>query len=187
MPNPTTAYDPDAAPWAQVLTADQTTAALQDGWDVLEGRVLATAGILGLKPDEIRDKVGAPQRERPFVDLVTVVPHRWMTIEDQHVARTRFPTGSCLVRVDPDGSRRLLTYFDGPAYGWRNGRGFADPAATRPRATYRGMDCAAAPVPGDDDAIELVVSADEPPPGFDWSRPGVCRAIVPIADVDDLR
>lgn len=165
MPNPTTAYDPESAPWAKLLSPVELTAALQDGWDVLDGELLPLAEAQAL-------------RAQPFLDYVTVAAAPDTT-------PTRFPTGSCLVRIDPDGSRRLLTFYDGPAYGWRNGRGFADPLADHaPTATYRGLRCAAALVPGDDESIELVVNADEPPEGFNWSRPGVCRAVVPISEVE---
>lgn len=185
MPNPTGAYDPGLAPWIAVLPCATTTAILQDGFDTVEGLLLDARGWEAAKPADLRAAAGlADDTGRAFVDIATVVPHELMTIAAGRVSATRYPTGTCLIRVDPDGSRRLLTYFDGPAYGWRNGRGFADPATTPgPRATWQGARYAAAFVPGEDELIELVAAGDSPPEGFDWSRPGISRAIVPRAEV----
>lgn len=189
MPNPTGAYDPALAPWITVLASETTTAILQDGHDVLEGPLLDAHDWSDAFPDDLRRATDVQlDPARGFVDIVTVVPHPLMRIEGDQVSRTRFPTGSCLVRIDPDGSRRLLTYYDGPAYGWRNGRGFIDPVEPLgPWATWRGLSLAGAYVPGSDDEVELVAVGDTPPEGFAWARPGISRLVTPLSDVDDWR
>ena len=192
MPNPTEVHDPRTGGWVAVLPAAATTAILQDGHDVLEGTLLDAGAVEGLRPDELRALAGVDDpTPRGFVDLVTVAPHPLMTLRVDGdvtvVERTRVPNGSCLWRVDPDGSRRVLTYFDGPAYGWRNGRGYRAPVEPLgPWATLGGREYAAAFPAGGTERVGLVAVGDEPPPRFTWTRPGISQRYVDITDLDAL-
>ena len=192
MPNPTEVHDPRSGGWVAVLTAATTTAILQDGFDTLEGTLLAASSAEGLRPDELRAMADLDDpTPRSFVDLVTVAPHPLMALQvDGGVAdveRTRVPNGSCLWRVDADGSRRVLTYFDGPAYGWRNGRGYLAPVEPLgPWATFRGSEYAAAFPAGETERVGLVAVGDEPPEGFTWTRPGISQRHVDVTDLEAL-
>lgn len=192
MPNPTEVHDPRSGGWVAVLTAATTTAILQDGLDTLEGTLLAAEVADGLHPDALRTLAGLHDpTPRAFVDLVTVAPHPLMKLRSDDgvtsVERTRVPNGSCLWRVDPDGSRRVLTYFDGPAYGWRNGRGYLAPAEPLgPWATFEGCDYAAAFPAGETDRVGLVAVGKEPPEGFAWTRPGISQRYVAVTDLEAL-
>ncbi len=192
MPNPTEVHDPRSGGWVAVLPAATTTAILQDGFDTLEGTLLAAWRVEGLRPDELRAMADLDDpTPRSFVDLVTVAPHPLMALRvDGGVAdveRTRVPNGSCLWRVDADGSRRVLTYFDGPAYGWRNGRGYLAPAEPLgPWATYAGHEYAAAFPAGETERVGLVAVGDEPPEGFTWTRPGISQRHVDVTDLEAL-
>ncbi|MEG9227235.1 hypothetical protein [Aeromicrobium sp. Sec7.5] len=192
MPNPTEVHDPRSGGWVAVLTAATTTAILQDGFDTLEGVLLDAARIGGLRPDDLRALAGVDDpTPRAFVDLVTVAPHPLMTLQVEgdvaSVERTRVPNGSCLWRVDADGSRRVLTYFDGPAYGWRNGRGYLAPVEPLgPWATFEGHEYAAAFPAGETERVGLVAVGDEPPEGFAWTRPGISQRYVPVTELESL-
>lgn len=192
MPNPTEVHDPRSGAWVAVLPAAETTAILQDGFDTLEGVLLDADTVEGLRPTELRALAGLDDpTARSFVDLVTVAPHPLMTIRGDagvaRVARTRVPNGSCLWRVDADGSRRVLTYFDGPAYGWRNGRGYLAPVEPLgPWARFEGHEYAAAFPAGQTERVGLVAVGDEPPEGFAWTRPGISQRYVEVAELDDL-
>lgn len=191
MPNPTEVHDPRSGAWVAVLTSATTTAILQDGYDTLAGTLLAASSVEGLRPDELREVAGLDDPEpRAFVDLVTVAPHPLMTIRDEgrlRLERTRVPNGSCLWRVDPEGERRVLTYYDGPAYGWRNGRGYAAPTEPLgPWATFGGVEYAAAFPAGETERVGLVAVGDEPPEGFAWTRPGISQRYVDVTDLDAL-
>ncbi len=192
MPNPTEVHDPRSGGWVAVLTAATTTAILQDGFDTLEGTLLDASSTVGLRPDELRELAGLDDpTPRSFVDLVTVAPHPLMALQVEggvaRVDRTRVPNGSCLWRVDPDGSRRVLTYFDGPAYGWRNGRGYLAPTEPLgPWATFEGREFAAAFPAGETDRVGLVAVGDEPPGGFAWTRPGISQRYVGVAELEAL-
>ncbi|WP_229052290.1 hypothetical protein [Aeromicrobium sp. Leaf350] len=191
MPNPTEVHDPRSGAWVAVLPSATTTAVLQEGFDTLEGTLLAASSTLGLRPDELRELAGLDDPSpRSFVDLVTVAPHPLMTILDAgrfRVERTRVPNGSCLWRVDADGERRVLTYYDGPAYGWRNGRGYLAPTeALGPWGTLGGREYAAAFPAGETERVGLVAVGDEPPDGFTWTRPGVSQRYVAVSDLESL-
>lgn len=192
MPNPTEVHDPRSGGWVAVMTAATTTAILQDGFDTLEGTLLAAPSVEGLRPDELRTLAGLHEpTPRSFVDLVTVAPHPLMTLRVDggvaEVERTRVPNGSCLWRVDADGSRRVLTYFDGPAYGWRNGRGYLAPVEPLgPWATLGGREYAAAFPAGETERVGLVAVGDEPPEGFAWTRPGISQRYVDVAELESL-
>ncbi|EFQ82133.1 hypothetical protein HMPREF0063_12657 [Aeromicrobium marinum DSM 15272] len=188
MPNPKDVHDPDLAPWVAVLTTAQTSGILGDGDDAIEGRLLAAADTVGRTPAQLRAAAGVHDPEpRSFVDLVTVRPHPLTSIDDGVLARTRVPNGSCLVRVDADGSRRVLTYYDGPAYGWRNGRGYRDPVEPLgPWARFAGGRYAAAFPAGETDRVGLVAVGDDPPEGFAWTRPGISQRYVDVAELDEL-
>jgi hypothetical protein len=192
VPNPTDVHDPRSASWVAVLTSAETTAILQDGDDALEGVLLDAATVEGLRPDELRALAGVDDpAPRSFVDLVTVAPHPLMTIrvdgDAATLTRTRVPNGSCLWRVDASGERRVLTYFDGPAYGWRNGRGYAEPTEPLgPWGVLGGTGYAAAFPAGETDRVGLVAVGDEPPEGFTWTRPGVSLRYVAVTELDSL-
>lgn len=198
MPNPKDVHDPDLAPWVAVISSATTSAILGEGFDALDGLLLAADTARGLTPEQLRAAVGLDDPEpRRFVDLITVRPHPLMHVEvlgegtTAQVARTRVPNGSCLVRVDPDGSRRVLTYYDGPAYGWRNGRGYAPPIEPLgPWARFAGAEYAAAFPAGETERVGLVaVSAGadgEPPEGFTWTKPGISQRYVALTDLDSL-
>lgn len=188
MPNPQDVHDPLAAPWVAVLTSAATTAILQDGEDAIAGRLLERESVDGWTPDRLREATGLDDpAPRSFVDLVTIRPHPLVTITDGVLARTRVPNGSCLWRVDADGSRRVLTYYDGPAYGWRNGRGYREPIEPLgPWARFGGGEYAAAFPAGETDRVGLVAVGDTPPEGFAWTRPGISQRYVAVAEVDDL-
>jgi len=192
VPNPTDVHDPRSASWVAVLTSAETTAILQDGDDALEGVLLDAATVEGLRPDELRALAGVDDpMPRSFVDLVTVAPHPLMTLRADgalaRVARTRVPNGSCLWRVDASGERRVLTYYDGPAYGWRNGRGYAAPTEPLgPWATFGGREYAAAFPAGETERVGLVAVGDEPPEGFAWTRPGISQRLVDVAELEAL-
>ena len=192
MPNPTEVHDPRSGGWVAVLSAATTTAILQDGFDTLEGTLLDASSTVGLRPDELRELAGLDDpTPRSFVDLVTVAPHPLMTLQVEggvaRIDRTRVPNGSCLWRVDPEGSRRVLTYFDGPAYGWRNGRGYLAPVQPLgPWATFGGREYAAAFPAGEAERVGLVAVGDEPPEGFTWTRPGISQRYVAVADLEAL-
>lgn len=192
MPNPTEVHDPRSGGWVAVLTAATTTAILQEGFDTLEGTLLDAGTVEGLRPEELRVLAGLDDpTPRDFVDLVTVSPHPLMLIRADGSAatvhRTRVPNGSCLWRVDPDGSRRVLTYFDGPAYGWRNGRGYLPPVEPLgPWATFAGREYAAAFPAGETERVGLVAVGDEPPEGFAWTRPGISQRYVAVTELEAL-
>ncbi len=192
MPNPTEVHDPRSGGWVAVLTAATTTAILQDGFDTLEGTLLDAGTVEGLRPEELRALAGLDDpTPRAFVDLVTVAPHPLLKLQADGgvatVARTRVPNGSCLWRVDPDESRRVLTYYDGPAYGWRNGRGYLAPEEPLgPWATFDGRDYAAAFPAGETERIGLVAVGDEPPEGFTWTRPGISQRYVAVTELEAL-
>ena len=81
----------------------------------------------------------------------------------------------------------MLTYFDGPAYGWRNGRGYRAPVEPLgPWATLGGREYAAAFPAGGTERVGLVAVGDEPPPRFTWTRPGISQRYVDITDLDAL-
>ena len=198
MPNPTEVHDPRSGGWVAVLPAATTTAILQDGYDTLACVLLDASTVDGVHPDELRVLAGVDDpTPRSFVDLVTVAPHPLMTLRADRdlgsvgsaavVARTRVPNGSCLWRVDADGSRRVLTYFDGPAYGWRNGRGYVAPVEPLgPWATFEGREYAAAFPAGETDRVGLVAVGDEPPEGFAWTRPGISQRYVDVTELESL-
>ena len=192
MPNPTEVHDPRSGGWVAVLPAATTTAILQQGFDTLEGTLLAASSAEGLRPDELRSMADLDDpTPRSFVDLVTVAPHPLMTIhvdgDAAAVERTRVPNGSCLWRVDANGERRVLTYFDGPAYGWRNGRGYLAPVEPLgPWATFQGHEYAAAFPAGETELVGLVAVGDAPPEGFAWTRPGVSQRHVDVTDLGEL-
>ncbi|MFT4187728.1 MAG: hypothetical protein QM621_04025 [Aeromicrobium sp.] len=193
MPNPTDVHDPSDGAWLAVRPSATTTAILQDGHDVLEGPLLKASAAEGLTPEALRAAVGLDDPDpRSFVDLVTVAPHPLMTLRGEGdvvtVERTRVPNGSCLWRVDASGERRVLTYYDGPAHGWRNGRGYVDPVEPLgPWARLDGAEYAAAfPADGDTDRVGLVAVSPEPPEGFSWVRPGVSLRYVAVRELEWL-
>ena len=97
---------------------------------------------------------------------------------------TRAPSGSAFWRLETDGRRRVVSYYDTPAYGWRNGRGPVRPAEhVGLRARWEGLDLVAAVEP-DVEGVHLVALGDEPPDGFAWTKVGVSRRTVPLDEVE---
>lgn len=98
---------------------------------------------------------------------------------------TRLPAGSRFVRVAADGQERELSVYDGPARGWRGATGYLPPLhLIGPRARWRDLDLPAGLSP-DAETVELVwVGTDEPPEGFEPTRPRVCARSVPAAECE---
>ncbi|KQY60456.1 hypothetical protein ASD11_13505 [Aeromicrobium sp. Root495] len=177
--------------WFCLLTPRQTTAIMLEGHDVVEGPVVPLEEAAYGSADDARaafghadPAVGAGR----FVDFLVIPeidePLRTVRVEDGVLAPTRAPSGTEYWRMEPDGRRIVISYYDTPAYGWRNGRGPVRPA-DRPglRARWNGLDLVAAFEDGVD-GVHLVAVGDETPEGFTWTKVGVSRRTVPVEECE---
>jgi hypothetical protein len=206
--------------WFLLLTPAQTTGIMLEGLDVVDGPVVPLEDATYADADAARAAFGHPDPEPGagrFVDYL-VLPE----LPGVHVDRlddgswvlreTRAPSGSEFWRLEADGQRLVVSYYDTPAYGWRNARGDVRPAQhVGLRARYRpgggagpraanGTGGGAGPraangTEGDGaeyvaafeegvDGVHLVAVGDEPPEGFTWTKLGVSRRTVPLSDVE---
>lgn len=189
--------------WFLLLTPAQTTSIMLGGDDVVGGPVVPVADPADPQvfpdADAARAAFGHPDPEPGrgrFVDLLVLPELPGVTVDDAtdsptgHALRTtRAPSGSAFWRLEADGRCRVVSYYDTPAYGWRNGRGPVSPAehvGLRARWTDddgHRLDLVAAFEDGVD-GVHLVAVGDTPPPGFAWTKLGVSRRTVPLADVE---
>lgn len=194
--------------WFLLLTPAQTTGIMLEGLDVVGGAVVPLEDATYADADAARAAFGHPDPEPGagrFVDFL-VLPE----LPGVHVDRlddgswdlreTRAPSGCEFWRLEAGGQRLVVSYYDTPAFGWRNGRGDVRPAQhVGLRARYRpgggAGPRAAHGTEGDDadyvaafeegvDGVHLVAMGDEPPEGFAWTKVGVSRRTVPLADVE---
>lgn len=177
--------------WFLLLTPAQMTGLMLQGHDVVGGRVVPLDEATYATADEARAAFGHPDPaagQGRFVDFLVVPevdePLPTVRVEAGVLAPTRAPSGTELWRLEADGQRIVISYYDTPAYGWRNGRGPVRPAE-RPglRARWQGLDLVAAFEDGVD-GVHLVAVGDEPPEGFTWTKVGVSRRTVPVEDVE---
>lgn len=97
---------------------------------------------------------------------------------------TRVPSGSQLWQVPADGQARVVAQYDGPATGWRGGRGYFPPLhLIGTRAQWRDLDVPA-DLSADRSRVSLAVTGDQAPhEGFVQARPGVWTRELAVADV----
>ena len=185
--------------WFALLTPAQTTGIMLAGLDVVGGPVVPIEEATYADADAARAAFGhpapAPGAGR-FVDFLVLPELTGVVVDDDpdsptgHVLRTtRAPSGAAFWRLEADGRCRVISYYDTPAYGWRNGRGPVRPAEhVGLRARWSDdeghrLDLVAAFEDGVD-GVHLVAVGDTPPPGFAWTKLGVSRRTVPLADVE---
>ena len=194
--------------WFLLLTPAQTTGIMLEGLDVVGGAVVPLEDATYPDADAARAAFGHPDPgpgAGRFVDFL-VLPELPGVHVDRHddgswtLRETRAPSGSEFWRLEADGQRLVVSYYDTPAFGWRNGRGDVRPAQhVGLRARYRpgggAGPRAANGTEGDDadhvaafeegvDGVHLVAVGDEPPEGFAWTKVGVSRRTVPLSDVE---
>ncbi|WP_375000711.1 hypothetical protein [Aeromicrobium sp. CTD01-1L150] len=209
--------------WFHLLTPAQTTGLLLEGLDVIAGAVLpeseatfADADVARAAfghPDPADGPAGAPGRGRHtrtvgrFVDFL-LLPEDLpvLDVADGQLAPTRVPSGASYWRLEADGTRHVISYYDTPAFGWRNVRGPVWPASEIGlRARWGNLDVIAAfehatdrvttPLAGDAgpraaegaDDVHLVVRTGEdedPPEGFEWTKTRVSRRTVPTSECE---
>lgn len=179
--------------WFALLTPAQTTGIMLEGLDVVGGLVVPLEEATYPDADAARAAFGHPEPapgagrfvdylvvpELPGVEVVTDGGVRALT-------ETRSPSGTELWRLEANGRRRVVSYYDTPAYGWRNGRGDVRPAqhvGLRARHLPTGGDHVAAFEEGVE-GVHLVAVGEEPPDGFSWTKVGVSRRTVPLSDVE---
>jgi hypothetical protein len=180
--------------WFLLLTPEQLTGIVLEGLDVVGGPVVPLEEATFADADAARAAFGhadpAPGRGR-FVDYLVLPGLPGVEVVDGVLRETRVPSGAALWRLEADGRRRVISYYDTPAYGWRNGRGDVRPAQhVGLRARFSGGadgagagDYVAAFEEGVD-GVHLVAVGDEPPEGFTWTKVGVSRRTVPLAEVE---
>lgn len=180
--------------WFLLLTPAQTTGIVLQGLDVVDGRVVPLEDATYADADAARAALGHPDPgpgAGRFVDFL-VLPELPGVVVDARddgtwvLRETRAPSGSELWRLEADGQRLVVSYYDTPAFGWRNGRGDVRPAqhvGLRARHLPTGLDLVAAFEEGVD-GVHLVAVGDEPPDGFAWTKVGVSRRTVPLDEVE---
>lgn len=181
--------------WFALLTPAQTTGVVLEGLDVVGGPVVPLEQATYADADAARSAFGhpdpAPSAGR-FVDFLVLPELPGVEVVDGVLRETRAPSGAELWRLEADGRRRVISYYDTPAYGWRNGRGPVRPAphvGLRARHLPPGggaADYVAAFEEGVDGVHLVAVTAvgEDPPEGFTWTKVGVSRRTVPLADVE---
>lgn len=174
--------------WFALLTPAQTTGIMLAGLDVVGGPVVPLAEATYADADAARAAFGhpapAPGAGR-FVDFLVVPELPGVEVRDGVLAETRAPSGTEFWRLEADGRRRVVSYYDTPAYGWRNGRGDVRPAQhVGLRARYAGGGDHVAAFEDGVDGVHLVAVGEDPPEGFAWTKVGVSRRTVPLSDVE---
>lgn len=175
----------------QLLTPALTTAIMTGGHDVVSGAVVVESEATFADADAARAAFGHPEPAPGagrFADfLLLPTEHPVLDVADGWLAPTRAPSGASFWRLEADGSRHVISYYDTPAFGWRNGRGPVRPASdVGLRARWRDLDVVAA-FEDDPDEVHLVAlsSPDEDPPeGFAWTKTGVSRHTVPVGECE---
>lgn len=188
--------------WFALLTPAQTTGIMLEGLDVVGGPVVPIEEATYADADAARAAFGHPEPAPGagrFVDFLVLPELPGVEVRDGVLTETRAPSGTELWRLEADGRRRVVSYYDTPAYGWRNGRGDVRPAQhVGLRARYRAADGpggGAGPWAANEhdyvaafedgvDGVHLVAVGDEPPEGFAWTKVGVSRRTVPLSDVE---
>ena len=221
--------------WFALLTPAQTTGVVLEGLDVVGGPVVPLEQATYADADAARSAFGhpdpAPSAGR-FVDFLMLPELPGVEVVDGVLHETRAPSGAELWRLEADGRRRVISFYDTPAYGWRNGRGPVRPAShvglrarylpravdgppgggagpraanstpgggagpraadstpgggAGPRAANSTADSVAAFEEGVDGVHLVAVTppGEDPPEGFTWTKVGVSRRTVPLADVE---
>ncbi len=199
--------------WLLLLTPAQTTGIMLEGLDVVGGPVVPLEDATYADADAARAAFGHPEPAPGagrFVDYLVVPELPGVVVEalddgTRVLRETRAPSGTAFWRLEADGERLVISFYDTPAYGWRNARGAVRPAQhVGLRARYRlgggalrrgsgttgpgaadqpGLDLVAAFEEGVD-GVHLVAVGDEPPEGFTWTKLGVSRRTVPLSDVE---
>lgn len=175
--------------WFALLTPAQTTGIMLEGLDVVGGPVVPIEEATYADADAARAAFGHPEPAPGagrFVDFLVLPELPGVEVRDGVLIETRAPSGTELWRLEADGRRRVVSYYDTPAYGWRNGRGDVRPAqhvGLRARHLPTGGDHVAAFEDGVD-GVHLVAVGEEPPEGFAWTKVGVSRRTVPLSDVE---
>ncbi len=195
--------------WFALLTPAQTTGVVLKGLDVVGGPVVPLEQATYADADAARSAFGhpdpAPSAGR-FVDFLVLPELPGVEVVDGVLRETRAPSGAELWRLEADGRRRVISFYDTPAYGWRNGRGPVRPAShvglrardlpragdgppgggAGPRAANSTADYVAAFEEGVDGVHLVAVTppGEDPPEGFTWTKVGVSRRTVPLADVE---
>ncbi|GAA2073852.1 hypothetical protein GCM10009821_10360 [Aeromicrobium halocynthiae] len=182
--------------WFLLLTPAQTTGILLQGWDVVSGRVLPEAEATFADADVARAALGHPDPQTDatgaavgrFVDFL-LLPDDLpvLDVRDGVLAPTRAPSGTSYWRMEADGSRHLISWYDTPAFGWRNMRGPVWPASeVGLRARWRDLDVVAALEAGVDGLHLVARSAEgeDPPEGFEWTKTRVSRRTVPLEECE---
>ncbi len=195
--------------WFALLTPAQTTGVVLEGLDVVGGPVVPLEQATYADADAARSAFGhpdpAPSAGR-FVDFLVLPELPGVEVVDGVLRETRAPSGAELWRLEADGRRRVISFYDTPAYGWRNGRGPVRPAShvglrarylpravdglpgggVGPRAANSTADYVAAFEEGVDGVHLVAVTppGEDPPEGFTWTKVGVSRRTVPLADVE---
>jgi hypothetical protein len=180
--------------WFLLLTPAQTTGIMLEGLDVVGGPVVPLEDATHADADAARAAFGHPEPAPGagrFVDYL-VVPELPGVVVDalddgaRVLRETRTPSGTAFWRLEADGQRLVISFYDTPAFGWRNARGDVRPAqhvGLRARHLPTGLDLVAAFEEGVD-GVHLVAVGDEPPEGFTWTKLGVSRRTVPLSDVE---
>ncbi|RYY44639.1 MAG: hypothetical protein EON53_12110 [Actinomycetales bacterium] len=174
--------------WFALLTPAQTTGVMLAGLDVVGGPVVPLEEATYADADAARAAFGhpapAPGAGR-FVDFLVVPELPGVEVRDGVLTETRAPSGTEFWRLEADGRRRVVSYYDTPAYGWRNGRGDVRPAQhVGLRARYAGGGDYVAAFEDGVDGVHLVAVDEDPPEGFAWTKVGVSRRTVPLSDVE---
>ncbi|MEH3069142.1 MAG: hypothetical protein PGN15_14320 [Aeromicrobium erythreum] len=234
--------------WFVLLTPAQTTGVVLEGLDVVGGPVVPVEEATYADADAARAAFGHPDPEPGagrFVDFLVLPELPGVEVVDGVLRETRAPSGAELWRLEADGRRRVISYYDTPAYGWRNGRGPVRPAphvglsaryvpraadgppgggagpraadgppgggagpraadgppgggagpraadgppggGAGPRAANDTADYVAAFEEGVDGVhlVAVTTPGEDPPEGFTWTKVGVSRRTVPLADVE---
>ena len=168
--------------WFLLLTPEQATGIMLEGLDAIGGPVAPEQDATFADADAARAAFGhpdpAPGAGR-FVDHLLLPQLPGVDVVDGVLAPTRVPSGAEYWRLEADGTHVLVSFYDTPAFGWRNMRGPVRPAErVGLRARWNGLDLVAAPEAGVD-GIHLVAVGDDPPEGFAWTKLGVSRRTVP--------
>ncbi|MCX6407085.1 MAG: hypothetical protein NTV28_09215 [Propionibacteriales bacterium] len=181
--------------WFALLTPAQTTGVVLEGLDVVCGPVVPLEDATYADADAARAAFGHPDPgpgAGRFVDFLVLPELPGVEVVDGVLRETRAPSGAELWRLEADGRRRVISYYDTPAYGWRNGRGPVRPAPhvglrARYSAPGGGTGDYVAAFEEDVDGVHLVAvtsPGEDPPEGFTWTKVGVSRRTVPLADVE---
>lgn len=149
-----------------------------DHVDVLRFETNPLMDLRTPRPDESRGPRPWPTYDLGFLSNAAPV---WL------LTMTRAPVGARYLRIDPDGTEREFSVFEGAAWGWRRAKGYFPPLhLIGPRVRWQGLDLPAS-YDEQQQAMQLVWVGDQQvPPGFTPARPRMHERTVPLGECDEV-